>query len=1024
MKQRILNYDEEIIKLRVTESMKKSCYTQTEEMEIEDELVEDILKEMSIPRVLSPLSPSMNENLNVEDTFSSIAKNMSNSFSAVPKIVVIPPTPMKKAIETDFTFDEKQIFNQNVDVVTDYSNLIKSPLRHDKIYTENAKFSRRYKYRPPIIRNDFVKLKQNYLRRLAKKKHILNKEIMKIRNLRRQDNLLKTLCTLKHLKINFTISSDSALVKNDDRDFKYIGNHNNVRKENVLVKKSETYSTEQLNCDCKKCNQSNMLLSNSNGEIHLLGFYSIKSEINTPVGSRMENVSDTKSFDTLKLINSSLNLNNSTPESVLEMLAEMVSKKLNDRKRNVSRRNTISNQSDTFCSETETEIERLFYKSNHDVLERNKMLLETAKKQKQMLNLPATEKYQHFSEGKNCLSFDSNNGLNTGIVNFEEGSEYSVHAEDSLCTNDSIRIENESCFDLPSCPQLLSPINSVKNLEIPKRHVNTSSCENGGTSLATSVEKLSNFVKNKSNDSGCSELHEDESGGRYQENKELQQNCIVHTNKICLDDNLTISSNVYEDDGTNFLSNCCTDMSLHGDKSEETGNIQCRSENFLQLPKTDETINENITEKTNTLLDDNDIKQLSCLVRTNFTENQDDSIGAPTDERSEFESIPNFPDSPVPEDVNVEVKWPIVIPLEKLDKQENTENCRINEKINTFSTEVPNNENFTTAPKKIVRRSKRISEKKRCSELSNSNSNLNESLIKNSENFVDLSSSIHPILDHNLLTKSESQEISKTASENIVSLVEEQVEGFSTIHISKCVDECKETTVATSNTRKRMSKLKSQVLRQIRVKRQMFKTHTNCHVSETDNKSTVKDGKLVTQSNKDIKKICIVQNILIPANSDHAVDLLKTGEREDFEIKEKCDISLGSIQNSSRNNTTVLNIPPNKKKANSNDCNIPNKKKRVGRAKMDCDILSKIIDEMDKDRPEIITKEKKQPLDSKEKVPDSTDEKQWRKGVLVIAENIHNITLRPGEVGDQMINKCKVYNPKCKSTCKYFISIF
>ncbi|KAJ8971323.1 hypothetical protein NQ317_012290 [Molorchus minor] len=231
----------------------------------------------------------------------------------------------------------------------------------------------------------------------------------------------------------------------------------------------------------------------------------------------------------------------------------------------------------------------------------------------------------------------------------------------------------------------------------------------------------------------------------------------------------------------------------------------------------------------------------------------------------------------------------------------------------------------------------------------------------------------------------------------------------------------------TTNKRKRMSKLQLNILRQFKEKRKMFRTdpdiakssekNVNSHIDlksnkkETNNKNTrdrkrkyiselklnvkpqnkifeieaninsVKDesacdvqisnslGKPILNITEgcvsricEDKRIHIVQNILIPPNSDYAVDLLGSKKYANLEFAPICDSRLEAQNNSSQY------VIPAKKRHKFRD----SKKTKVG------DILSKIIEEMDKDKP-------KQPLNVESK---TSVAKRDMRGICL--QSIHN----------------------------------
>ncbi|XP_018577558.1 uncharacterized protein LOC108915892 isoform X2 [Anoplophora glabripennis] len=1049
LKQRIIENDANIVKLLRTERTKKSCSTQTEEIEIEDEFVENILKEMLVPCVLSPMSPDPNFNSNLVGTVSPTPIDVKNSI--LPKILVVPPTPIEQSIEVDFAVDKEQESDKNAKLITDRNNLGKSGT--NKEHGGNSRYSKRYKYRSPTISNDFinfVKLKRKCLRRLSKKRYILNKEIRKIRKLQRQDNLLKILHTLKQLNINFTISNDSITSElystKKKEDFSYSKSDHIERDIPPAIQKSETYSTEQLNCICKKCVQSSMLLSNVGGETHLLGFCTIKNEFHTPASSRMENNWNSKSYDPVKQVNSSLSYSNNTPENVLETLAEMVSRKLNKKGKSILNAKGISDKYDTFDSETETEIERLFNTSDNDVLKRNKMLLASAKRQNQIPDLSIQSKLEEIGD----ISVDSDLTLrNEQFDDFDEyvklvpknkRLEYSTPPKNFSLISDNVCSENEEIFDyeLPLCPQLLSPIKSLKNVKINKTKDVSNSyeiedtdsfmCNSAYQKYQNSDETngmLQSNVQNESSNSNSLKSPEDDGEWRISNNeenskhsntssnREQQQNCVTNTIKITSDHNSIGTRCVPEEERANPLleydpNKCLIDTDLHEQNFsipdiKKTDHSQYHHETFSQFSE-----EADIAENSNSILLADNLIQSLHPPPVEHIKTYEIGIALLKDRNVVITNeMDESPKSPIANDINIGVTPPILIPLEREGTKNNCK--KENKDIDTFSPSAVTtpNHDVIPSPQKSIRRSKRISQKKERLNNSNNVTDLNKTLTEESSN-------PRPLIFGNVAKEQLLEESSKDVCQNNKNLVNMQAENVNVAHVNG-----NKRAPVTSNTRRTMSKLKSKVLKQVRAKRQMLRTSAECNMLNiNDGKPTTEGTKFAAPVNKNVNKICIVQNILIPANSSSPVDLLKESKQENVApVVENCDIRLNNEQNSSQSDAVVSNCS-NKKKNSTNTCNVPNKKRRVDRTKTGCDLLSMIMEEMDKDKPEIIPKRKKQFVVSKEIVPDSTDEKQWRKGVLVIAENIHNVSSKPVEPRERVVNKDKVFNPKSKLTAK------
>ncbi|CAG9824910.1 unnamed protein product [Phaedon cochleariae] len=169
---------------------------------------------------------------------------------------------------------------------------------------------------------------------------------------------------------------------------------------------------------------------------------------------------------------------------------------------------------------------------------------------------------------------------------------------------------------------------------------------------------------------------------------------------------------------------------------------------------------------------------------------------------------------------------------------------------------------------------------------------------------------------------------------------------------------------------KAMSRLKSNVLRQMKQKMKMFRTEapvrviqSNCDVKNSGidkiNLEVKEDTTGLQEAPPVNKKITVVQNFLIPPGSSNPVDLLKS-------TLEPC---------TSQNSLPAEHIPVRRK---------PNKKSNVGRNSGD--ILSKIMGQMDRDRPAPAVNRQVVHRD----VPVGIEDKQWRRGVLDIAEIVHN----------------------------------
>ncbi|KAG5889125.1 hypothetical protein JTB14_034182 [Gonioctena quinquepunctata] len=170
--------------------------------------------------------------------------------------------------------------------------------------------------------------------------------------------------------------------------------------------------------------------------------------------------------------------------------------------------------------------------------------------------------------------------------------------------------------------------------------------------------------------------------------------------------------------------------------------------------------------------------------------------------------------------------------------------------------------------------------------------------------------------------------------------------------------------------KQKMSKLKSNILRQMREQKKMFRSgkpspHSedveigcdvignnadkiNLEVRNDSSSWGCQQGIVNYGSNK---KINIVQNIVLkPAVQIYPVKPL--------------DLCLSSSQSSADNV----------------------EKKRISRVRKKCDILSQIMGEMDKDRP----KQPPKPTVTKKLIPQGIEDKQWRKGLLDIAEITHS----------------------------------
>ncbi|XP_074036627.1 uncharacterized protein isoform X1 [Leptinotarsa decemlineata] len=226
---------------------------------------------------------------------------------------------------------------------------------------------RKYRHWPNL--NGYVKLhrgkpplnKKEPRRKLGAKKY------------HRKDCVLRALQVLKRSKINFTISNEST-VPLQWRDYNFLNRFENGERVGS-PKQNVNHSIRKLSCPSKICRSACMSLDGSSCPAKLLGFFDVKQESVTPLGGEPL---DKKPGTPLRWLNN-LPISEITSENVLDRLAELVSEKLKNDKNLKRKRTTCLPQDSEFCSETETELERLIEEPSCDVLERNKMLLKKAK---------------------------------------------------------------------------------------------------------------------------------------------------------------------------------------------------------------------------------------------------------------------------------------------------------------------------------------------------------------------------------------------------------------------------------------------------------------------------------------------------------------------------------------------------------------------------------------------------------------------------------------------------------------------
>lgn len=187
--------------------------------------------------------------------------------------------------------------------------------------------------------------------------------------------------------------------------------------------------------------------------------------------------------------------------------------------------------------------------------------------------------------------------------------------------------------------------------------------------------------------------------------------------------------------------------------------------------------------------------------------------------------------------------------------------------------------------------------------------------------------------------------------------------------------------------RKTTSNLKSNVLKQFKMNKKMIQTNaeivnfvnntSTCSLKSNNNfsKSNIAIKETVTNisSNNKLdmtrenipkicnskqkcrnKKICILQNISIPPNSNYTVDLLKKKD-----VKAHCNVKLGIKQNSLQSDTCIRKPLPSKRKESITNY-ILQKRLKPRQSSVVLNegsyILSKIMGKMDKNEPGVFFK--------------------------------------------------------------------
>lgn len=395
-----------------------------------DDNLNDILREMKIPRILSPLLT--NDNF-LNETVDLIKK--------VPEIIVTPSTPLEKvSSQLEFPYS--------------FPNLVELPndenLEDFKSISVKEKPFRRSKRKVFFTYNDFIKQQSWHmrLRRLAFKKKL---NARRRKALHSQDAFLSSLKALKKSNINFMITNDSNVQsyspfcsnKYQYSNFKY------TNYSTEMITPSTERIVEKLTCTSTICKNSYMLMKNSPKGNKLVGFFNVKPETSTPTLLHSEQCHETRPPDTIT--NPSGNFIGQIADMVLEKLknAGVLSKI------KLQRLNSTSEPSDSFYSETETEIEQLFRKPPLEILKQNKKLWEEARSQNRASK--STDGSSQSRADENCNEIK----MNLVGVAEEKHSNESPNAVFTGSVSTVMKKPPTDCLNTFKVPDLVSPIKSV-----------------------------------------------------------------------------------------------------------------------------------------------------------------------------------------------------------------------------------------------------------------------------------------------------------------------------------------------------------------------------------------------------------------------------------------------------------------------------------------------------------------------------------------------------------------------------------
>lgn len=423
--------------------------------------IDDILKEMLIlPRLISPIP---------------FEKNVVDK--QIPSIVV---TSSLIENNDNISAESVELGNNLIDAKNQIS---KKPVTIEEDQCSLEKPLRRRKNNICFTYNDYIR-QQSWLlrqRKLAFKKK-LNKRRRK--STLPNDGLMNSLNALKKSNIKFIISNESALPQYPKYCTNLYNNHktehkpkSKIIKKQFNIAKVSPQCIETLQCDLGGCKKMCMLVNNTPEGSELLGFFSIKPEAVTPTVLYSEPISRVNQLDPISTLNKDV-----SSSIIIEQIANIVCEKLKNDGITVknsepthSSANIFSNNKyfDSFCSETETEIERLFKKNPLEILQQNKRLVNQAHYRN--FGNTSTDESTHsntedtFSDARSdtaSIFGEQSSGRST-----ENSGQYiplltvdnSKSKATKPATNNSL-----DCFKVPVCPQLLSPIYSNASTDFNK----------------------------------------------------------------------------------------------------------------------------------------------------------------------------------------------------------------------------------------------------------------------------------------------------------------------------------------------------------------------------------------------------------------------------------------------------------------------------------------------------------------------------------------------------------------------------